>query len=113
MSAVPFDTHAFVKRLQGAGFTEEQAEVIADIQRESGAAYAEQVKHDFHLDDIATRRDLDARIKETELKIELARADLGRDIEKAKSELIRWVVAAGVLQTSLIAGMLMKVAKLI
>lgn len=113
MSAVPFDTHAFVKRLQGAGFTIEQAEVIADIQRESGSAYAEQMKHDFHLDDIATKRDLDARIKETELKIELARADLGRDIEKAKSELVRWIVAAGLLQTSLIAGMLMKVAKLI
>ncbi len=31
MSAVPFDTHAFVKRLQGAGFTVEQAEVLTDF----------------------------------------------------------------------------------
>lgn len=113
MSAVPFDTHALVKRLQGAGFTVEQAEIIADIQRESGAAYAEQVKHDFHLDDIATKRDLDARIKETELKIELARADLGRDIEKAKSELVRWVVGVGILQTTLLTGVLLKMAHLI
>lgn len=113
MSAVPFDTHAFVKRLQGAGFTVEQAETIADIQRESGAAYAEQVKHDFHLDDIATKRDLDARIKETELKIELARADLGREIEKTRGELVRWVVTVGILQSTVVIGVLLKLNHMI
>jgi capsule polysaccharide export protein KpsE/RkpR len=102
MSALPFNTHAFVKRLQSAGFTEEQAEVIADIQLEAGAAYIEQAKHDFHLDDVATKRDL----REVELKIEAR-------IAETKADLTRWIVGAGLLQTSLIIGVLMKVAKLI
>lgn len=106
MSAVPFDTHAFVKRLQGAGFTVEQAEVIADLQRETSAATIEQARHDYHLDELATKRDLDARARETELKLEAKMAE-------TKAELTRWIIGAGLLQTSLIAGMLMKVAKLI
>ncbi len=120
MSAVPFDTHAFVKRLQGAGFSQEQAEVIADIQRESGAAYAEQVKHDFHLGDIASGRDIEAMrielkrdIKEAELKLEAKISETNARISDSKAELTRWIIGAGLLQTSLIAGMLMKVAKLI
>ncbi|MBD3756021.1 MAG: DUF1640 domain-containing protein, partial [Gammaproteobacteria bacterium] len=30
MSAVIYDTHGFVKKLKAVGFTEEQAEVIAE-----------------------------------------------------------------------------------
>ncbi len=113
MSAVPFNTHAFVKRLQGAGFTQEQAEVIADIQLEASTATVEQAKHDFHLDDIATRRDLDSRVREAELKLEAKISETNARISESKAELTRWIIGAGLLQTSLIAGMLMKVAKLI
>lgn len=46
MSAVIYDTHGFVKKLKAVGFTEEQAEVIAEEQK---------VLIDEHL---ATKRDL-------------------------------------------------------
>lgn len=46
MSAVIYDTHGFVKKLKAVGFTEEQAEVIAEGQK---------VLIDEHL---ATKRDL-------------------------------------------------------
>lgn len=109
MSAVPFDTHALVKRLQGAGFTVEQAEAIADAQRESGVAFVEQAKHDYHLDELATKRDL----KELEIKMEVIRSDLRRDIAESKADLTRWVVGMGVLQSTLLIGALMKMAHLI
>lgn len=109
MSAVPFDTHALVKRLQSAGFTVEQAEAIADAQMESGAAFVDQVKHDYHLDELATKRDL----KELEIRMEAIRSDLRRDIAETKADLTRWVVGMGVLQSTLLIGALMKMAHLI
>ncbi|MFO1420674.1 MAG: hypothetical protein U1F59_07030 [Candidatus Competibacteraceae bacterium] len=44
--------------------------------------------------------------------IELLRAEVKRDIAEAKSELIRWVVGASILQSSLVIGTLAKTAKL-
>jgi hypothetical protein len=105
-----FDTHTFYNRLKGVGFNEQQAEAIAEIQKETATAAIEQTKHDFRLDDITTNKDLDARIKETELKIELVRkdieivrAELTRDISKVskemsdtKAELSRLILSVGV-----------------
>jgi hypothetical protein len=35
MAAVTFDTHEFVKKLKNAGFSESQAEAVAEAQRDS------------------------------------------------------------------------------
>ena len=77
-------------------------------------------RQDYHLDELATKRDLDARLKETDLKIELIRAELKKDIKEvevklaeSKAELVRWVVGMGILQSSLLIGALMKIAHLI
>lgn len=51
--------------------------------------------------------------KEIELKIELVRAELKKDISETKAELIRWVVAAGFLQSALVIGVVLKAAKLL
>lgn len=110
MATVTFDTHEFVKRLREAGFSEPQAEAITDLQRQANAAAIDQAKHDYHLDELATKRDLDARIKETELKIELVRADLKKDMAETKAELIRWVVGVGILQLTIITALLLKLA---
>jgi septin family protein len=105
-----FDTHNFYNRLKNVGFSEQQADAIAEIQKETATAAIEQTKHDFRLDDITTNKDLDARIKETELKIELVRkdievvrAELKRDIETVhkeisdtKAELSRTILNVGV-----------------
>ncbi len=55
MTTISIDTYALINALKDAGATEQLARV--------------QAKHDFKLDDITTNKDLDARIKETELKI--------------------------------------------
>lgn len=57
-----------------------------------------------------TNKSLDSRIKETELKMELIRSELKRDLAETKRELIRWVVGVGILQTTLIAALLIKLS---
>ncbi|MFI3158303.1 MAG: DUF1640 domain-containing protein [Methylococcaceae bacterium] len=120
MNAITFDTLQFANRLKSVGFTDEQAEMLTELQRTATDSTLEQARHDYHLDDVATKRDL--KELETALKhdIELLRADTGRmiaetnqRIAETKAELIRWVVGAGLLQTSLIIGALMKIAHLI
>lgn len=92
MSAViTFDTHHFYNQLKSVGFSEEQADAIAQIQKETATAAIEQAKHDYHLDELATRRDL----KELELKIEMVKADLQRDLANTKAELSRTILTVG------------------
>ena len=64
MSSLAFDTHAFVKKLEAAGFTEAQAEVQA------------QAIADLVNDQLATKRDLqeletrlEAKLKELEARL--------------------------------------------
>jgi hypothetical protein len=103
MTTLTFDTHDFVKKLKGVGFSEEQAEVITDLQKTTVANTIEQARHDYDLDNLATKRDL----KELELKLQ-------SEFDKTKAELIRWVVGVVVgvalLQTTIIAGLIFRLA---
>ena len=104
MTTITFDTHDFVKKLKGVGFSEEQAEALTDLQKATTLNTLEQARHDYELDNLATKRD----IREIELKIELVKAELKRDIAETKAELIRWVVGVGLLQITIIAGLLFR-----
>ena len=77
MSTIPFDTHAYVKKLQAAGFTEAQAEVQAE-------AIAGLVN-----EQLATKRDL--KELETVLKRDLAELEtaLKRDLKELETALKR------------------------
>ena len=52
---------------------------------------------DDELDNLATKRDL----KELELKLQ-------KEIAETKAELVRWVVGVGLLQITIIAGLLLR-----
>ena len=93
MTTITFDTLAYVKTLREAGVEEKQAEAQA-------AALAAVLKSG--VTDLATKQDID-----------LLRADLKRDAAELKAELIRWVVGVGILQTTLIVGILARLAKVI
>jgi len=108
MTTLTFDTHEFIKELKNAGFSEQQAEAITKLQKTVIGSTLEQAKHDYQLDDLATKRDLkelelkvDAGIRELELKV-------AKDIAESKAELVRWVVGVGVLQMTLIVGLMLK-----
>lgn len=99
MTVLAFDTHNFVKKLKGVGFSEEQAELITELQKTTSINTLEQARHDYELDDLATKRDL----KESELNVNLK-------IAETKAELIRWVVGVGLLQITIIAGLIFRLA---
>jgi hypothetical protein len=101
MTAFILDTLSYAETLKAGGFSEQQAatqaRALADILDRQLATKAEMDAHDHDL-----RRD-----------IELLRMELKRDIAEAKADLTRWIIGAGLLQTSLIIGVLLKVGKLI
>ena len=99
MNTLTFDTHEFVKKLKGAGFSEEQAEVITDLQKTTVTHTLAQARHDYELDDIATKRDL----KELEFKLQ-------KELAETKADMIRWVVGVGLLQITIITGLMLKLA---
>lgn len=120
MNAIPFDTLQFANRLKAVGFTDEQAQVLTELQRTATDNTLEQARHDYHLDDVATKRDLKELETNLEHKIELLRADTARmiaetnqRIAETKSDLTRWIIGAGFLQTTPIIGVLLKLAKLV
>ena len=91
--AIAFDTHRFVKRLTDCGFTERQAETLAD-------------EHVALLNtNLATKTDI-ARVEagiETlrqETKADIARVEAC--IEAVKSDLLKWLFGALVAQGGLI-----------
>ena len=120
MNALPFDTLKFANRLKTVGFTDSQAEAIVEIQLEASNETLQHAVHDFHLDDVATKRDLKEIETSLRHEIELLRSDTARHIAEtnqriaeSKADLTRWIIGAGFLQTSLIIGVLLKVSHLI
>ena len=97
MSTLFFDTHEFVKKLKEAGFSEVQAETLTDLQKITVSNTLEQAKHDYNLDDQATKRDLN----QGQLKLQ-------KEIAETKANLVKWLVAVGLLQITIITGLVLR-----
>lgn len=93
MSTITFDTLQFVQRLKKAGIAEAEAEAIAEAVRDVQAS-----------GEVATKQDI-ALIRQD---LEVTKAHLEVKIAETKADLVRWVVGVGVLQTALIAAMLLR-----
>ncbi len=89
MTAILFDTLDFANQLKDVGFTDEQARVLTQLQRAATDNTLEQARHDYHLDDVSTKRDL------KEMEIALTRdmkeieAALTRDMKEMETRLTR------------------------
>ncbi|MFO1428623.1 MAG: DUF1640 domain-containing protein [Candidatus Competibacteraceae bacterium] len=75
MSALAFDTHAAVKKLQQAGFTEQQAEAQTALLMD---VIAGEVATKLDLENV--RAELKRDIEAVKLDLENVRAELKRDI---------------------------------
>ncbi|WP_130472313.1 coiled-coil domain-containing protein [Candidatus Magnetaquicoccus inordinatus] len=88
---VPFDTLAFVKRLETAGIpaahAEAQVEMLSDVIKKV---------EETRLQELATKGDVREVELRLEAKIETTKAELRRDIETAKVETIKWVIVTGI-----------------
>ena len=84
--AIAFDTHRFVKRLTESGFTERQAETLAE-------------EHITLLNaNLATKTDIEA------LKVDIEALKV--DIEALKVEMLKWLLGALIAQGGLIVALI-------
>ena len=94
--AIAFDTHRFVKRLTECGFTERQAETLAE-------------EHVALLNaNLATKADVesvkaDIETLRQETKVDIARVEAR--IETAKADTLKWMIGAMVAQGGLIVAL--------
>ena len=113
--AIAFDTHRFVKRLTENGFTEQQAEVLADEQVQllnTNLATQADVAA-IHQDIDALRQETQANLATVRQEIEVLRqetkasiAEVQRDIAEVKSDLIKWMVGALIAQGGVVVALL-------
>jgi len=120
--AIAFDTHRFVKRLTDCGFTEKQAETLADeyvsllngnlatktdieaLRQATKAdieALRQATKADIKALRLATKADIEALRQETQISI----AKVEARIESSKSDLLRWLFGALIAQGGLIVAL--------
>ncbi len=132
--AIAFDTHRFVKRLTDSGFTERQAETLADehvallngnlatrVDVEKVRADVEKVRADVEkvrADVENVRADVEnvradvvqlsadvVQLRADVVKIEARVAKIEARIEEAKSEILKWVFGALIAQGGLIVAL--------
>ena len=89
MSALAFDTHAAVKKLQQAGFTEQQAEAQTTLLLDviTGEVATKRDIETVRLDLENVRADLKRDIEAVKLDVENVRAELKRDIETLRADM--------------------------
>lgn len=95
--AIAFDTHRFVKRLTESGFTEKQAETLAE---EHVALLNANLA--TKTDIAAVKADIDALRQQTTASIETLRQETKASIEAVKADLLKWLFGALIAQGGLI-----------
>ncbi len=116
--AIAFDTHRFVKRLTESGFTEKQAETLAeehvallnanlatkaDIAKVE--ARIEALRHETQAGIDALRQETKVNIAKVEAGIEALRHETKAGIEAVKVDLLKWMFGALIAQGGLIVAL--------
>ena len=111
---IAFDTHRFVKRLTGSGFTEQQAETLADehvaLLSANLATKADVARIEAGME--ALRQETKADIAKVEAGMEALRqetkAEIARvaaSVETVKVDLLKWMFGALIAQGGLIVAL--------
>ncbi len=131
--AIAFDTHRFVKHLTENGFTEQQAEVLADEQvhllnsnlaTQADIATVHQDTAAIQRDIVEVRREIEVLRQETKAgiealrqgtqaniatvrqEIEVLRQETKANLAEVKADLIKWMVGALIAQGGVIVALL-------
>ncbi len=111
--AIAFDTHRFVKRLTRTGFTEEQAEALADEQvalLKSNLATRENL---LRLEGVQKQQlaeheaTTEQKIQEIKRDIQELKGSQARQMAELKADLLKWMIGALIAQTGVIAGLVL------
>ena len=105
--AIAFDTHRFVKRLTESGFTEKQAETLAEehvaLLNTNLATKADIARVEAGMD--ALRQETRADIARVEAGIDVLRQETRAAIEAVKVDLLKWLFGALIAQGGLIVAL--------
>src|SRR5258706_13265573 len=93
MNMIAFDTLRFVKRLQAAGYTPEQAEAQAEAYAEAGS------------ESLATKLDIEITKTQLQHTIEASAANLRAEFREGNLNLIKWIVPMMIGQTAVVAAL--------
>ncbi len=117
--AIAFDTHRFVKHLTENGFTEQQAEVLADEQvhllntnlaTQADIAAIHQdidaLRQETKADIAGVQREIEVLRQETRADIEVLRQETRAGLAEVKADLIKWMVGALIAQGGVVVALL-------
>ena len=110
--AIVFDSHQFVRNLTASGFTERQAEALANeqVQLLNGnlATKADLVSVQTNLEAklAATKADLASVQTNLEAKLAGVKADLEVKIAIVQANLLKWMFAALIAQTGVVVTLI-------
>jgi len=119
MTPIGMDTHEVVKELLAAGFTEGQAEAVTrlvyraqDIDLSSLATKADlaATKTELQADLAATKTELQAGLAATKTELH---AGLQVSLAETKAEILKWMVGTIGVQTVVILGAVVTIARLL
>lgn len=103
MTTTTFDSLGYVRKLEEAGFTRQQAETQAEAMREQLEAQRTALQMTLDKYDEASRRELATKgdVQDVRLEIEKVRAE----VEKVKYDLLKWQIGLAVaLGSFMLAG---------
>lgn len=119
MTAVPFDTLAYAKKLEARGVDSKQAEAHAEVlaevletsfqtkkESEISVNNLSQEIHSLRQEMNSLRQEMNSKIEIVTSKIESVRSDLKAEILTIKSEVIKWVFGISFAQAALILSVL-------
>lgn len=122
MPAISFDTLAYAKEVEEAGFTRQQAEAFASAQKRlfHEVMSTSELATKFDLNNVHTglkteiqevraeklRTELKADIQDVRLEIRKMCTDLTEKMEAGKHEILKWMMGTVVAQTALIVAII-------
>ena len=102
--AIVFDSHKLVRNLTASGFTERQAEVLANeqVQLLNGNLVTKTDLEGVRLEITNVRADLEAKLARVQADLEVKLANLDAKIASSKSDVLKWTFAALIAQGGVI-----------
>ena len=105
--AIAFDTHRFVKRLTDSGFTEKQAETLAEehvaLLNANLATKADIAALEAHIAEV--KAGVEALRQETKVGMEALRQETRAAIATVKADLLKWMLGALIAQGGLVIAL--------
>jgi hypothetical protein len=119
VNALSFDTLAYARRMEAVGFTRAQAEAMAEEQaklideRLATKADIELVRRDIESLRQSTKTEIESLRQSTKADIEPLRLIARVDLRKATTDILTWTIGALGLQTLVILGAIVTLAKVL